>query len=270
MHLDHFSLPVPQLSQEAVIHVFLPDAYDAGAPLPVFYMNDGQYVFGKTCTFDSSLSGLDFLEYYKTMQAYVPDIIIVAVEAAKTRFGRMARYLPVWNYSDHLNATYGADFVAHGKEFADWIAHDLKSYIDSHYRTLPEAEHTGIGGLSASCIFSSYTAGRYSDTYSKLLILSPSVYLWWDALKPLYDTLDYSKLDAFFSFVGTNETGRITQANHFICGSKLLEETMLGNGLRKDAMLHITQPGGEHNGTSWQYFFPEGLRYIFRPQREKF
>lgn len=262
MRIDNFTMPIPALASTAHIHIYVPDVYEEGKRLPVFYMNDGQGIFYDDL--NANETGMQFAAYAKEMERYLPDVIIVAVEAPATRFERMQRYLPAWNYSESLNAVYGADFACHGIEYARWMAYDLKQRIDQTYHTFPASQHTALGGLSASCILASYATGRYPQVYSKLLILSPSVYLWWEALKPLYQTLDYHHLDAVFSYVGTNETGRITQADHFQKGSQMLEEMMLYKGLSSEALKHITHPGGEHTYVGWKYFFLEGLRWIYR------
>lgn len=263
MKIESFSLSVDALNADAKVHVMLPVSYEKSNKLyPVFYMNDGQGVF-----FDDErehVEGMRFAAYAEKMVDFLPEILIVAVEAPPTRFERMSWYMPAWNYSKTLNVTYGADFAAHGKEYANWLAKSLKPYIDTRYRTDASREATAMGGLSASCEVASYTVGKYPDLYSKLTMLSPSHFLWWPALEPIYEDLDFRNLDAVFSYVGTNETGKITKRTDFIESSKLIEEIMKKRGLSQDALLHITQPGGEHTMVGWRFFFAEAIRWMYR------
>lgn len=261
--IETFSHPVPALSTSATVHVMFPkDSAISSKRYPTLYMNDGQGIF-----FDDtreSVEGMRFASYAEEMAEFLPELVIVAIEAPPTRFERMRWYLPAWNYSEQINMAYGSNFQCVGKKYADWIANALKPYIDKTYPTDPSHRATAIGGLSASCIISSYIAGRFPAVFSKCMILSPSFYLWWPALEPLFRSLRYEHIDAFYSYVGTNEYGRITQRDEFLRSSALIEQTLLEQGLPSAALRHITQPGGEHTMVGWRYFFAEGLRWMFR------
>lgn len=261
--VESFTVPCGELSASVAVQVMLPSNYtSSGKRYPVLYMNDGQGVF-----FDDareSVEGMRFLPYAEEMAEFLPELIIVAIEAPPTRFERMKWYLPAWNYSQQINDTYGADFQCAGKAYAAWLVDTLKPLIDSKYPTDPSQKATAVGGLSASCIIASYTAGHYADVFSKCMILSPSFFLWWPALEPLFRQLRYDHIDAFFSYVGTNEYGRITQRDEFLQSSAIIEDLLQEDGLDPAALRHITQPGGEHTMVGWRYFFAEGLRWMFR------
>ena len=63
----------------------------------------------------------------------------------------------------------------------DYLAFTLKPMIDSHFRTLPEREHTAIAGSSMGGLLSLYAACRYNQVFSRAACLSPS--LWVDPAK---------------------------------------------------------------------------------------
>ena len=64
-----------------------------------------------------------------------------------------------------------------GKKYIRFITDTLKPFIDSKYRTLPEREHTGIGGSSMGGLVSIFSGIMYPEVYGKLMIFSPSLWV---------------------------------------------------------------------------------------------
>lgn len=262
MKLETRTFRIAALSQDATVHILFPDAWDSGKRFSTFYMNDGHGVLHDDL--HTGDEGMRYAAYIRDMGRYLPELIVVAVEAPADRFARMRRYFPVWHNSSALDSVYGADFVCAGEDYARWLAEELKPWVDAHCPTLPEKQHTGVGGLSASCISAIYTGGRYRSIFSKVLLLSPSAYLWWDSLQKLYEGLDFSHIDGLYLYYGTNEQGRITQSDHFTRGGELLCDQLLRSGLPDQALRLTAHPGGEHTFVGWRPFFPEGLRWLYR------
>ncbi|WP_247740804.1 alpha/beta hydrolase-fold protein [Cohnella sp. LGH] len=52
----------------------------------------------------------------------------------------------------------GRLFGGNATQYASYLAHTLKPYVDSRYRTLPDARNTGIMGFSLGGLISVYTA----------------------------------------------------------------------------------------------------------------
>lgn len=59
----------------------------------------------------------------------------------------------------------------------DWLTRTFKPYIDSHYRTLPDREHTFIAGSSMGGLMSIYALLYYNQTFSRAAALSPSLWI---------------------------------------------------------------------------------------------
>ena len=57
----------------------------------------------------------------------------------------------------------------------DWVVHELKPFIDQHYRTIPFRECTGIGGSSMGGLMALYTIIQYNQYFSKAACLSSSI-----------------------------------------------------------------------------------------------
>ena len=59
----------------------------------------------------------------------------------------------------------------------DWLTRTFKPYIDTHYRTLPDREHTFIAGSSMGGLMSIYALLHYNQFFSRAAALSPSLWI---------------------------------------------------------------------------------------------
>jgi enterochelin esterase-like enzyme len=80
----------------------------------------------------------------------------------------------------------------------DFIAKELVSYIDSHYRTIPKAESRGLAGHSMGGFGTMRIGQKYPDVFSSIYMLSPGVIklynpfnskdaVKWEAIKTMED-----------------------------------------------------------------------------------
>src|SRR5207248_3543423 len=69
---------------------------------------------------------------------------------------------------------------SHGlaRKYAKFLIQELKPFIDSKYRTKPEAEFTGLGGSSLGGLLAMTLGLWFPNVFTRLAVLSPSV--WWD------------------------------------------------------------------------------------------
>jgi enterochelin esterase-like enzyme len=58
-------------------------------------------------------------------------------------------------------------------DFENYIAHDLVTYIDAHYRTIPNRESRGLVGHSMGGYGASRIGMKHSDVFGALYIMSP-------------------------------------------------------------------------------------------------
>jgi len=58
-------------------------------------------------------------------------------------------------------------------DFEEFIAHDLVSYIDAHYRTLPDRESRGLAGHSMGGYGALRIGMKYPDVFGALYVMSP-------------------------------------------------------------------------------------------------
>lgn len=55
-----------------------------------------------------------------------------------------------------------------GEEYAKWVVETVKPFIDIHYRTKPQQEHTLLAGSSMGGIITAYMGSRYPHIFGHL------------------------------------------------------------------------------------------------------
>jgi predicted alpha/beta superfamily hydrolase len=244
---------------------FLPNGHDVVVCLPpgyeqephrrypVFYLHDGQNVFHD---FPRSPFGVQW-GIDTTMRELVNDgmiepIIIVGVGNA----GR--------NRIDEYTPTRDARHDAGGKadRYARLLTEEIKPFIDSRYRTLPGAEHTGVGGSSLGGLLSLYLGISCPHIFGKVAVLSPSV--WWDdrwIVRRLLERPVHPAHMRIWLDVGTHEPKMVKSV-------RLLHRTLLKAGWRPgyDLVYHEAEGHG-HNEKAWGERASMFLVYLYSAVR---
>ena len=74
-------------------------------------------------------------------------------------------------YAPWVNAQYGG---GQGDEYLDFLADNLKPYMDANYRTLPARQHTGIMGSSMGGLISLYATLKKPQVFGRAGVFSPA------------------------------------------------------------------------------------------------
>ena len=164
------SYPAVNGVEQRRVYVYLPTMYEADPErrYPVLYMFDGQNVFfDADATYGKSWGVADYLDYTDT------PLIVAAVECnAGANNERLVEYSP-YRFDD---PQFG-HFDGKGQATMSWYIHRFKPFIDRSFRTLPDREHTFIGGSSMGGLMSLYALLQYNDTFSRAAALSPSIWV---------------------------------------------------------------------------------------------
>lgn len=207
--IENFDMP--QLDRKRAIRIYLPKNYSLeNKNYPVLYMHDAQNLFYPNMSFSGHsweiCENLDLIE----SQGLTEGIILVAIDNSNLRngVGRLDEYSPwVRNFMNGIPKDWRGeeDFGGEGDKYSDFIANTLKDYIDNTFRTKKEKEYTFIGGSSMGALISLYIGTKYTDKFSKLLLVSPAFWFAYDdLLKYLIET---NKNDLFvYMDMGTEET----------------------------------------------------------------
>jgi len=247
----HSGFRSKHLEAERDVLVFLPPGYETDAPrrYPVLYLHDGQNLF------DGATSYVPGQQWRlgETAQALInaqsiEPVIAVGIYNAGVR--RVDEYTP----------TTCARFRAGGKAdlYGRMIVEELKPFIDSRYRTQPEAARTGLGGSSLGGLVSLYLGLRHPGVFGRLAVLSPSV--WWDNRAILRDVQSLgSKTHArIWLDMGTHEGGNTTR------DARLLRDALVGKGWQLGQDLeYFEAEGARHDEHAWAARVEPVLRFLF-------
>jgi len=251
--IETFSITMPQLDdRERGIQVYLPPDYDASnKAYPVFYLHNGEDLFNPRpeAVGDYKVDEtLDTLFY----NGSIDGVIVVGIEV--DRDSPWDVYMPWvndnmhnWLKQNNSSPVQGGE----GFEFIDFIVHTLKPEIDSRYRTLTDRENTAIGGFCRGAIFPLVAGISYSDVFSKVMSMSPAVWLaergghWLsdNQLINYINSVSIPKDVTFYIEIGTEESSgsrppvkdqggkRITYPQAYLEGAQTVYESLLTNGV---------------------------------------
>ncbi|WP_257457656.1 alpha/beta hydrolase-fold protein [Archangium lipolyticum] len=243
------------------IIVWLPPGYEDQnntTRYPVLYMHDGQNLMDATTAAYKVEWGVDETAQKLVMEGKVEPLIIVGIYNAGN--DRIAEYTHVPSPPKYPN---GGKADAYG----GFLVEELKPFIDKTYRTLPEGRHTGLAGSSLGGLVSLYLGMKYPDTFSRLGVVSPSV--WWankDIIARVKELRGHLSL-RIWEDIGTAE-GDSTQAEtETVEDAAELRDALVAQGWVLDSDLKYTVvEGGTHNEAAWAARFGDILQYLYPPR----
>lgn len=245
---EHFE--IPQLIKTRRIAALLPhDYYESDARYPVLYLQDGQNLFDDHAPFGSW--ELDKRLAFMAEHGLGKFIVIAIDHAEEERIAEFTPSLP----TSRLGS-------GDGKKYARFLAETLKPYIDGHFRTRPEREFTGIGGSSMGGLISIYAAKQHPQTYSRLLLFSPS--FWVTPRLPARFVEEATEFSGkIYTYGGGDETemlvGRLTEFH---------EKLILASGQRALESRLSINPVGKHTEAEWSREFPMAANWLFGSAQE--
>ena len=229
--------------EQRSVYVYLPTMYQDQPErrFPVLYMFDGQNVFfDSDATYGKSWGLAEYLDYTDT-----PLIVAAVACNAGAHNERLVEYSP-YRFDD---AQYG-HFDGQGQATLDWYIQQFKPQVDRQFRTLPDRQHTFIGGSSMGGLMSLYALLQYNDTFSRAAALSPSLWVAPKELSALVQKAALAPDTVLYMDYGSQE-----MVNHpgVRRGFAQLTSQMMVRGI------HLTSrlvPGGTHNEASWEKQLP--------------
>jgi predicted alpha/beta superfamily hydrolase len=234
--------------------VALPPLYaqEADRRYPVFYLHDGQNLFGDAV---SPVSGrgwqIDRAAARLIEQGELDPIIMVGIPNLGER--RRDEYTP----------TYDAERQAGGKghAYGRMLVEEIKPFIDRTYRTLPDPDATALGGSSLGALISIYLGVHYPQVFSKLALLS--IAAGWDhqVIVREVDTLPEKLPLRIWLDMGTAES------QGMLDGARALRDALVRKGwVIGDDLQYVEAEGAIHDEGPWAERSPDVLRYLF-PRR---
>jgi predicted alpha/beta superfamily hydrolase len=235
----------PPLGRRRRIAALLPYNYDqTDKYYPVIYLQDGQNLLEYRSPYgnwhvDHRLSEMAELG--------MGDIIVIAIDHAEEERIR--------EFSPPEVTKFG---VSAGRQYAQFMAEELKPYVDKNFRTLSGRQYTGIGGSSMGGLISIYCGFIYPEIYGKMMIFSPSL---WLTPKIYFHAINFFNpfQTKIYLYAGGNE------GSSMIPNVQRLKAALQRRGLDGSKIeFNLTiDPVGEHNEAQWGQEFPKAVQWLF-------
>jgi predicted alpha/beta superfamily hydrolase len=245
---QQFSSQVEEEKHDFV--VYLPPMYDEQPDrrFPVLYMQDGQNLFDPdTCFSKGNYWRMGETADHLICTGEIEPLIIVGVY--NTGEHRIDEYTPVED-----KRLGGGQADAYGQ----MLVEELKPFVDHTYRTLPGMEHCGLGGSSLGGLVTLYLGLRYSWMFSKLAVMSPSV--WWRnrAILKTVAKIRHKPEMKIWLDIGTKEGQRA------LPDARELNITLVKKGwVEGHDLSYLEVADAEHNENAWAGRVAPMLKFLF-------
>jgi predicted alpha/beta superfamily hydrolase len=240
VHVLDSAFFMPQLGRHRRVWIYLPESYATSRKkYPVLYMHDGQNIFDEA-TSPYGEWGVD--EALDSLGAHHGELIVVGIDNGGGK--RMNEYSP------YDMPRYG---TGEGDKYVDFLAKTLKPYIDKHFRTKKDEEHTSVAGSSMGGLISFYAILKYPKVFGTAGVFSPAFWI-----TPQLKNIDPKK--------AKKVKGRI----YFYAGQQE-SESMVPDMLTvfeqmrrhsKAKMETVIRAEGKHNEPTWRAEFPLFYRWL--------
>lgn len=240
------------------LHIYLPEGYDDSEErYPVMYFFDGHNLFSdEDATYGKCWGLEDFLDNWDQK------IILVGIECGHEGNERLSEYLP-------YKAGFGFlwNFQPMGAQTMDWIVNEIKPMIDREYRTLPQREHTAIGGSSMGGLMSLFAIVRYNNWFSKAACVSSAVQFCFRRVKKeLLGAVLNADTRVYLSW-GTQEAFGLRDKTKADFTSVTYHQNKQAAKLLKKAgadVKVVCQVNGRHCEADWEKQNPRYMNYLWK------
>jgi predicted alpha/beta superfamily hydrolase len=240
-----------------MLRVWLPPGYSApenqGRHYPVFYLNDGQNLFDPATAYMGVDWQADEAADRLIRENRIPPLILAGIDNAQK--DRAREYLPYRSFNPPV-------MRPQGKRYPDFLLNEVMPFLYRHYRIARGPENTGLGGSSLGAIVSLYSAMARPRIFGRLLLESPSLFLF--NRRFLKSSRAFRQWpDKIFMAMGTNEAGSKERDRQVVEDVRVLERVLRRAGLREDRLLVRIDEGATHNEREWGKRFPDALTFLF-------
>ncbi|HTI58673.1 alpha/beta hydrolase [Mucilaginibacter sp.] len=249
------------------VDIWLPEGYSATKKYNVLYMHDGQALYDSTLMWNKQEWGVDETMCKLLNEKRIKDCIVVGIW--NTGAKRFPEYFPQKAFYSltpqqqekilAIGRDKGAPLLGNGpvsNNYLKFLVTELKPYIDSHYSTMPDQQHTFTMGSSMGALISMYAICEYPDVFSGAACLSTH----WPGT---FTTEDNPIPAAFLQYLKTHLPSPNNHKIYFDYGSKTLDAMYKPYQLQADTIMKeagysernwITReyPGADHSENSWR------------------
>ncbi|WP_044211765.1 alpha/beta hydrolase [Flammeovirga sp. OC4] len=246
------------------VDVYMPEGYSKDKKYAVLYMHDGLMLFDSTVTWNKQEWEVDENITKLLNENKIQDVIVVAVP--NNGKYRSSEYLPQKSLKDLSDSDMQAVLKkrVEGKLLSDnylkFLTSELKPYIDSHYPTYSDREHTFVMGSSMGGLISMYAICEYPEVFGGAGCLSthwPMVYA-----EDFTDAENKAVTDGIINYVENNLPDPKTHKIYFDFGTETLDSQyepyqkrvdviMKKHGFTSENWMTEKFPGENHSEVAW-------------------
>ncbi len=250
-------MEVPFHHKRRMVRVWLPEDYFlSNKPHPVLYMADGQNLVDKSLTKYGDWH-LDRVVHQLLEEGFVSPILVgIDSPSEPTRANELNPPFPIaWFF----RARRRGPLNPRGDLFVNFIVDTLKPMVDELFHTIPDREHTAIGGSSMGGIMAFYAYLAHPETFGYSHAFSiPFFFYTRHQLRDILDTLGASpeRDGRLFSYVGGAGFEK-----SFVSNNRWMEKELRARGFGEEQFVYVENPEGEHQEEWWYAYSFDGFRY---------
>jgi predicted alpha/beta superfamily hydrolase len=245
------------------LEIYLPTGYDSTKAYSVCYMQDGQNLFDPAKTFNNMEWGVD-----EALDTLGYDLIVVGIWNTPLRYQEYMPQKPTDRVEDELHIAWVIDsnrFKASKPEllsdnYLRFIVEELKPWVDAHYATLPDRDHTFIAGSSMGGLISCYALGEYPGVFSAAGCLSTHL----PALQGVF--LDYLSTGKPSPSLGSRlwmDHGTDGLDSTYAPFQLQADEILTGKGWTRNVdFVSKVYEGTTHHESDWRNRLPDVFRFL--------
>jgi predicted alpha/beta superfamily hydrolase len=242
VHVIDTAFYIPQLKRHRRVWIYLPESYaTSGKKYPVMYMHDGQNIF------DDATSGFGEWGVDEALDTLGPqhgEMIVVGID-----HGGVKR---INEYSPYDMEKYGK---GEGDLYVDFLVKTLKPFIDKHYRTKKDGDHTFTAGSSMGGLISFYAILKYPKVFGGAGVFSPAFWITPQLMNINPSQAKKVKGKIYF-YAGGQESETMVQDMMHVFGE------MRKNSKAK--METVIRAEGKHNEPTWRAEFPLFYKWLMQ------
>ncbi|OIU72039.1 alpha/beta hydrolase [Rossellomorea aquimaris] len=253
---QNFEVKITPLTRTRQIRIYLPNKYeeDVTRRYQVLYMHDGQNLYkDEDAGYGRSWRIGDYLDQNEL------DLIVVGIDCNEGLM-RLDECCP-WK-SNEMTEVFSAgrqSIGGEGKEYIEFIVHELKPMIDEKYRTLQD--ETSMAGISMGGLISTYAVCVYPHVFKRAASISSAYWFNQKEIEELIQVSDLSKVERFYLDIGTKENTESINDLTYINSNRriyhLLKEKV------QDCRFEIVE-GAVHNELAWIERVPQIFGFLYK------
>lgn len=261
------------------LSIYLPPGYaESEQRYPVIYAQDGQNLFEPGYSFAGDAWEVDEAMDRLIGEGRIEPAIVVGIWNSPQRRRDYAPQAIVEALPERERALVfeTTDATPLANAYIDFITRELKPYIDTTYRTRPDAASTSLMGSSMGGLISLYTLSRYPDEFGQVAALSThwpirvsgtlvgdEATRWQNMLIPHWQTfIRQAPFDATRHRIWMDHGG-INLDALYPPYQEAIDPAMQARGFTEgEQFVSRVYPGADHNEAAWQARIDEVLIFL--------